>query len=126
MFRKILIANRGDQPRSDAAAQRRSQIAWRAKRAQAIEPREPMFKKILIANCGEIACWVAATARRLGIRTVAVYSDPDAAANGEPTKPSAPYIARIRRPRCYPESVGHQDRPRTLGAAEITGLNLGI
>jgi 3-methylcrotonyl-CoA carboxylase alpha subunit len=37
-----------------------------------------MFKKILIANRGEIACRVAATAKRMGIKTVAVYSDADA------------------------------------------------
>ena len=37
-----------------------------------------MFKKILIANRGEIACRVAATARRLSVRTVAVCSDVDA------------------------------------------------
>lgn len=36
-----------------------------------------MFKKILIANRGEIACRVAATARRMAIKTVAVYSDAD-------------------------------------------------
>jgi 3-methylcrotonyl-CoA carboxylase alpha subunit len=37
-----------------------------------------MFNKILIANRGEIACRVAATAKRMAIRTVAVYSEADA------------------------------------------------
>ncbi len=39
-----------------------------------------MFTKILIANRGEIACRVAATAKRMGVKTVAVYSDADAQA----------------------------------------------
>ena len=39
-----------------------------------------MFRKILIANRGEIACRIIRTARRMGIATVAVYSDADAEA----------------------------------------------
>ncbi|MFK7903416.1 MAG: biotin carboxylase N-terminal domain-containing protein, partial [Nitratireductor sp.] len=36
-----------------------------------------MFSKILVANRGEIACRVFKTAKRMGIATVAVYSDAD-------------------------------------------------
>src|SRR5665647_1353407 len=36
-----------------------------------------MFKRILIANRGEIACRIIKTARRMGIETVAVYSEAD-------------------------------------------------
>ena len=56
-----------------AASLRQTKIKLEKKQAT-------MFTKILIANRGEIACRVAATARRMGIRTVAVYSDADASA----------------------------------------------
>ena len=39
-----------------------------------------MFKSVLIANRGEIACRIARTAHRLGLRTIAVYSEADAGA----------------------------------------------
>ena len=37
-----------------------------------------MFRSVLIANRGEIACRIARTAKRLGLRTIAVYSEADA------------------------------------------------
>ena len=43
-------------------------------------PEFPMFERLLIANRGEIACRIARTARRMGLTTVAVFSDVDAAA----------------------------------------------
>src|SRR5579863_5845663 len=39
-----------------------------------------MFKSLLIANRGEIACRITRTAQRLGLRVIAVYSDADAGA----------------------------------------------
>jgi 3-methylcrotonyl-CoA carboxylase alpha subunit len=51
-----------------------------------------MFSKILIANRGEIACRVIKTARRLGIKTVAVYSDADRGARHVAMADEAVYI----------------------------------
>ncbi|HOF52724.1 MAG TPA: biotin carboxylase N-terminal domain-containing protein, partial [Rhodoferax sp.] len=51
-----------------------------------------MFNKILIANRGEIACRVAATAARLAIKTVAVYSDADATSKHVAACDEAVYI----------------------------------
>jgi 3-methylcrotonyl-CoA carboxylase alpha subunit len=39
-----------------------------------------MFRSLLIANRGEIACRIIRTARRMGLRTITVYSDADSEA----------------------------------------------
>ncbi len=60
-----------------------------------------MFKKILIANRGEIACRVIRTCKRLGIRTVAVYSDADRAAQHVRQADEAHYIGGSRPSESY-------------------------
>jgi acetyl/propionyl-CoA carboxylase alpha subunit len=69
-----------------------------------------VFKKILIANRGEIACRVIKTARRMGIKTVVVYSDADA---GSMAVEMADEAISHRRLTCRPElSRSGQDRGR--------------
>jgi 3-methylcrotonyl-CoA carboxylase alpha subunit len=74
-----------------------------------------MFKKILIANRGEIACRVAATARRLGIRTVAVYSDADANAKHVQACDEAVHIGPASPKESYLRAE------RIIEAAKATG-----
>ena len=60
-----------------------------------------MFKKILIANRGEIACRVIKTCKRLGIPTVAVYSDADDGANHMRMADEAVHIGKAPAAESY-------------------------
>ncbi len=60
-----------------------------------------MFKKILIANRGEIACRVIKTARKMGIKTVAVYSDADRGALHVKMADEAVYIGASPAAQSY-------------------------
>ncbi len=74
-----------------------------------------MFDKILIANRGEIACRVIKTARRMGIRTVAVYSEADARARHVRMADEAVLIGPAAARESY--LVGE----RIIAAAQQTG-----
>ncbi len=74
-----------------------------------------MFKRILIANRGEIACRVARTARRLGIQAVGVYSDADANALHTRSMDLAVHIGPA------PARESYLDVERIMQAARDTG-----
>lgn len=78
-----------------------------------------MFGKILIANRGEIACRVAATARRLGIRTVAVYSDADAHAKHVAACDEAVYLGASPPSESYLRGDAIIQAARDTGAQAI-------
>ena len=78
-----------------------------------------MFKKILIANRGEIACRVASTARRLGVKTVAVYSDADADAKHVAACDEAVYIGGSAPKDSYLRWERIIDAARACGAEAI-------
>jgi 3-methylcrotonyl-CoA carboxylase alpha subunit len=74
-----------------------------------------MFDKILIANRGEIACRVIKTARRMGVRTVAVYSDADRTALHVSMADEAIYIGAA------PARESYLDIEKIIAAAIKTG-----
>ncbi|MGB7542099.1 MAG: acetyl/propionyl/methylcrotonyl-CoA carboxylase subunit alpha [Burkholderiales bacterium] len=78
-----------------------------------------MFTKILIANRGEIACRVVRTARRLGIRTVAVYSEADAGALHVALADEAFCIGPAQARDSYLRAEGILDAARRSGAEAI-------
>jgi 3-methylcrotonyl-CoA carboxylase alpha subunit len=77
--------------------------------------RAQMFDKILIANRGEIACRVIETARRLGVKTVAVYSDADRDAKHVALADEAVHIGAAAPADSYLQGA------RIIAAAKSTG-----
>ncbi len=78
-----------------------------------------MFDKILIANRGEIACRIIRTARRLGIRTVAVYSEADKDAQHVRQADEAWYIGAARPQESYLRGEVILDVAKKSGAQAI-------
>ena len=76
-----------------------------------------MFKKILIANRGEIACRIIKTARRMGIATVAVYSDADRSAEHVKMADEAVHIGPS------PAAQSYIVIDRILSAVKATGAD---
>jgi 3-methylcrotonyl-CoA carboxylase alpha subunit len=78
-----------------------------------------MFNKILIANRGEIACRVIKTARRMGIRTVAVYSEADANARHVRLADEAVLIGPAAARQSYLRADTILDAARRTGAQAV-------
>jgi len=74
-----------------------------------------MIRSVLVANRGEIACRIFRTARRLGMRTIAVYSDADAAARHTRAADEALRIGPA------PARESYLDAERILAAARASG-----
>ncbi|TQR61711.1 acetyl/propionyl/methylcrotonyl-CoA carboxylase subunit alpha [Acinetobacter sp. RF14B] len=78
-----------------------------------------MFEKILIANRGEIACRIIRTAKKLGIATVAVYSDADAQAQHVKLADEAIHIGESPAAQSYLQIERIIEAAKTTGAQAI-------
>jgi 3-methylcrotonyl-CoA carboxylase alpha subunit len=78
-----------------------------------------MFKSLLIANRGEIACRVIRTARRMGVRTIAVYSDADARALHVLEADEAVHIGAAPAKESYLNIAAVIDAARRTGAEAV-------
>jgi 3-methylcrotonyl-CoA carboxylase alpha subunit len=78
-----------------------------------------MFRKILIANRGEIACRVARTAHRLGVKTVGVYSDADRFSKHTQSVMEAHYIGNSPPAESYLRTEAIIDVAKKTGAEAV-------
>ena len=78
-----------------------------------------MFKRILIANRGEIACRIAGTCRRLGIETVAIYSEAETDAPHTRAADSAVAIGPAALADSYLNIAAIVDAARRTGAQAV-------
>ena len=78
-----------------------------------------MFTKLLIANRGEIACRVIRTARRMGIASVAIYSDADRSALHVEMADEAWYVGKSEAKNSYLNADAVLDAARKTGADAI-------
>src|SRR5262249_12402955 len=115
-------ADRAYRARHRAAARQR-----RRRRGPDVVPGEAqaalgtgrVIKTLLIANRGEIACRVIRTARRLGLRTIAVYSDADAGALHVESADAAYRIGPPPARESYLDAAAILDAARRSGADAI-------
>src|SRR5947208_2831551 len=103
------VAGAGPGPRSDTLSSRCASTA----------PGESMFRKILIANRGEIAVRIARTCRELGVATVAVHSDVDGRARHVRMSDEAVHLPGTAPADTYLNVEAIVDAARARGAEAI-------
>jgi acetyl-CoA carboxylase biotin carboxylase subunit len=82
--------------------------------------KEPLvIESLLVANRGEIACRVIRTARRLGVRTIAVYSDADKDLPHVSEADQAVPIGPARAAESYGNPAALLDAARSAGAQAV-------
>jgi hypothetical protein len=105
---------RAPSPRSCARTARRSNTASPCSSSNKGRRRHPMFKKILIANRGEIALRIQRACRELGVKAVMVYSEADR---------EAKYVKLAEEAVCIgpaPSAQSYLNMPAIISAAEVT------
>ena len=112
-------------PRARHAAQQATREPLEEARQHPAVICSPLFSKILIANRGEIACRVIRTARRMGIATVAVYSEADAEALHVREADEAVRIGPAPSAQSYLASTG-SSRPAAQTGAEAVHPGYGF